>query len=279
MRGGKGAGKGVFGNLLTRIFGAHGLQISNPKHLVGHFNSHLMHTCLLFADEALWAGDKASEGVLKRTITERTLTIEPKGIDSFEAPNRLSLVMASNEDWVVPASLDERRFAVFNVSNSRQGDRSYFDALHRELYETGGAEAFVHDMLAMPLGDWHPRFDVPHTEGLREQQIESAASEVHWLWSLLEDGKLPGLVIGSGQAASLFEQAKRSHVGLRYWTRPKMRKLLEGIGATSTKKKDGAYWVFPALGEARANFMRAYPGFEPFTGNGETADWVNESWD
>ena len=155
MRGGKGAGKGVFGNLLTRIFGAHGLQISNPKHLVGHFNSHLMHTCLLFADEALWAGDKASEGVLKRMITERTLTIEPKGIDSFEAPNRLSLVMASNEDWVVPASLDERRFAVFNVSNGRQGDRGYFDALHRELYEAGGAEAFVHDMLAMPLGDWH----------------------------------------------------------------------------------------------------------------------------
>ena len=116
--------------------------------------------------------------------------------------------MASNEDWVVPASLDERRFAVFNVSNGRQGDRAYFGALHRELYEAGGAEAFVHDMLAMPLGDWHPRFDVPQTEGLRQQQIESAAPEVFWLWSLLEDGELPGLDISCGKACKPLRESQ-----------------------------------------------------------------------
>ena len=277
MKGGKGAGKGVVGNLLKNIFGAHGLQISSAKHLVGHFNAHLMHTCLLFSDEALWAGDKAAEGTFKRLVTEKTLTVEPKGLDAFEAPNRLSIIMASNEDWVVPASTDERRFAVFNVSNNRQGDHAYFDALHRELYQDGGAEAFVHDMLAMELGDWHPRFDIPQTEGLKEQQQESADPATHWLWALLEDGKLPGMVSGWGNAAQLFAQAVRSHVGLRYWTRPKMRKLLEGIGCTSRKKEDGAYWVFPPLPEARANFRKLYPSFMAFTDE-ETAEWNNANW-
>jgi hypothetical protein len=180
--------------------------------------------------------------------------------------------MASNEDWVVPASLDERRFAVFNVSNSRQGDRAYFDALHRELYETGGAEAFVHDMLAMPLGDWHPRFDVPQTEGLKDQQVASAAPEVHWLWSLLEDGELPGFVVGAGQAQKLLDHAKKS--GVKYFTRPKMRALLEKIGAQRKERNTGNYYVFPPLLEARKNFEAAYPGYEPFT-ESETAVWRN----
>jgi hypothetical protein len=276
MRGGKGAGKGVIGNLLRNIFGAHGLQISNPKHLVGSFNSHLMHTCLLFADEALWAGDKPSEGVLKRMITEPTLTIEPKGIDSFEAPNRLSLIMASNEAWVVPASLDERRFAVFDVSNSQCGNRDYFDALHKEIYESGGAAAFVHDMLAMPLDGWHPRFDIPQTAGLREQQIESANPEVHWLWSLLEDGELPGLVINGVRVTELLDMAKKSHGKLRDWfSRAKLARLVEKVGAIKIRKSDAWYYVFPPLAEARKKFMAEYPGFEPFSEDDDAAQWSN----
>lgn len=54
-----------------------------------------------------------------------------------------------------------------------------------------GAEAFVHDILSMSLDGWHPRFDSPQAAGLREQSIGSADPEVHWLWSLLENGELP----------------------------------------------------------------------------------------
>ena len=70
-------------------------------------------------------------------------------------------------------SHDKRRFAVFNVSDARRKDRAYFEALVEEI-ETGGTEAFFADMLAMELGDWHPRNDVPETEGLAMQKQESA---------------------------------------------------------------------------------------------------------
>jgi hypothetical protein len=273
MRGLKGSGKGVLGNLFRRIFGAHGLQISSPKHLVGNFNSHLMHCCLLFADEAFWAGDAAAEGSLKRMITESTLTVEPKGIDAFEAVNRLSIIMASNEAWVVPASVDERRFAVFDVSGERCGDRAYFDALHKELYQNGGAEAFLHDMLAMDLEDWHPRFDIPQTAGLKAQQVESEKPEVHWLWSLLENGELPSHSGNSTRARELFEIAKRSHPKMGYWTEIRQAKLLKSIGAFTKRRSDGNHWVFPALSEARTNFGKAYPNFEPFTEGG--VEWAS----
>ena len=44
-------------------------------------------------------------------ITEPTLAIERKGQDTETVPNMLHILMASNNQWIVPAGLDERRFA------------------------------------------------------------------------------------------------------------------------------------------------------------------------
>jgi hypothetical protein len=82
---------------------------------------------------AYWPGDKSAEGTLKRLITEPRLFIERKGIDGFEVENCIHLVMASNDEWVVPASIDERRFVVSRVSDHRRGDAAYFAELVKEL--------------------------------------------------------------------------------------------------------------------------------------------------
>jgi hypothetical protein len=275
MRGNKGAGKGVLGNLLRAIFGAHGLQISSPKHLTGNFNAHLMHCCLLFADEALWAGDKAAAGVLKRIITEPTLNIEPKGVDSFEAPNRLSIIMASNERWVVPASVDERRFCVFDVSADRCKDFDYFRALHEEIYEHGGMAAFLHDMLATELGNWHPRHDIPETKGLHEQQAESAEPEVQWLWSLLDNGELPGGMGDAARADDLVVSAKRSSPAMGYWNSTRQAKFLKDFGAVKHRDNRGVVWRFPPLPIARLEFLKRYRGFEVFDATDQQWEWLN----
>ena len=104
MRGLKGTGKGTLGSLLCRIFANQALHISSRKHLVGTFNRHLMNCCFLFADEAFWAGYHAGAAELQRMVTELTLSIEPKGIYSYQAINNLSIIMASNEDWVLSVS-------------------------------------------------------------------------------------------------------------------------------------------------------------------------------
>src|SRR5262249_49707458 len=117
LKGGKGSGKSVFGNAIAKCFGEHGLHIFHQSHLTGNFNGHLRSCLFLFADEAFWAGDKKGESALKGLITEPTLLIEQKGIDAIQWPNRLHILIAANADWVIPASHDERSFAVFDVSN------------------------------------------------------------------------------------------------------------------------------------------------------------------
>jgi len=162
MRGGKGAGKGIFGRWMCRLCGQHGLQITNPEHLVGRFNAHLRDCVVLFADEAFYAGDKRHQNILNGLITEPTLMIEPKQVDPIRVPNRLHILMASNSNWVVPASSDERRYLVLDVPGIKQGDRSYFAAIEQEM-ENGGLAAMVHDLLARDLSAFDIR-DVPQTD-------------------------------------------------------------------------------------------------------------------
>ena len=190
FRGGKGSGKGTFANALKRMFGQHGLQIFNSKHLVGAFNGHLRNCLLLFADEAFWAGDKQGESVLKGLITEPALMIEQKGVDAAPWKNRLHVIMAANADWVVPASHDERRYAMFDASPARINDESYFNALHSELQQ-GGLSAMLHDLLKANLKGWHPRKIISNSEGLQHQKELSLAPIAAWWEDVLQSGALP----------------------------------------------------------------------------------------
>lgn len=180
LKGIEGTGKGIVARALLHILGQHGLTISHAKHLTGNFNAHLRDAVFLFADEAFYAGDKAHVGVLKALITEPTLTVEAKYENAIQAPNFLHLMMASNDEWVVPASLDARRFLVLVVESTYARNRTYFGAIQDEL-GSGGYEAMLHDLLAHDLTGFDVR-DVPYTEGLDEQKkLSLGTSEAWWL--------------------------------------------------------------------------------------------------
>jgi hypothetical protein len=151
----RGTGRGTLGNAMCRIFGNHALHISSPDHLVGRFNAHLRQCAFLFADEAYMVADRSAEGRLKRLITEGTITIEGKGKDVITAPSHLHVMMASNEDWVVPAGEIERRFVVQKVADDHAQDDAWFKPLYEQLHN-GGLEAMLFDLLQRDLGDWHP---------------------------------------------------------------------------------------------------------------------------
>jgi hypothetical protein len=193
FKGPEGTGRGIFGRAMCRIFGQHAHQISSIKHLTGDFNKHLRDCCLLFADEAFWPGFRNQEGTLKRLITEPTLFIEPKGLDPFEVKNRIHLIMVSNNRWVVPASMDARRFVMFEVAEHRKQDPSWFKPLYQQM-EAGGYAAMLHDLLQRDLQDWHPR-QIVKTVALYIQQmlsLDSLDPFDAWWYALLKDGILPG---------------------------------------------------------------------------------------
>lgn len=188
LRGGKGTGKGWFARTFGRLFGRHFLHIANAKHLVGNFNAHLQDCCMLFADEAFFAGDKSHESVLKMLITEDVLPIEKKGYDVEAQPNFVHMIMASNDPHVIRATGDERRYFVLNVSESRKQDAKFFGQLNEQM-ENGGYEALLFYLQSIDISNFQVR-NVPQTEALQEQKLLSMNYDEEWWFRKLQDGRI-----------------------------------------------------------------------------------------
>lgn len=188
LRGRQGTGKSVLVKNFGALFGRHFLQVSDPKHLVGSFNQHLRGCIVLFGDEAFFAGDKKHEGVLKTLVTEEFFMAEAKGYDAEATPNYLHLLMASNSDWVIPAGMEERRFFVLDVNETKMQNTSYFKALNDQMIN-GGREALLHLLKTRDISDFNHR-KIPQTEALTEQKQLSMGPEFEWWYDKLVQGSL-----------------------------------------------------------------------------------------
>jgi Mesyanzhinovviridae DNA primase len=261
--GGKGSGKGVWGYTLMKIFGSHGLQIFSTNHLTGKHNVHLQNKLFLFLDEAIWAGDTAADRVLKGMTTEKWMLIEPKNVDAFQWPNRLAMLMSGNAKWIVPASHDERRYAVNRINEKWKQNKTYFTPLFEEI-NNGGAGAMLHDLLQLDLNGWHPRENVPQTKTLLEQKQLGLTGFEQWWCHLISVGELPKPDKKNQRyviSEYLLEDAKNQNPRNKFLTADELGRSLRDMGCThkSNGKKWG--WVFPPLTEAREAW-RAQSGSE-----------------
>jgi hypothetical protein len=257
LLGGKGAGKGAWGYTLMRIFGQHGLQIYASEHLTGKHNAHLQNKLFLFLDEAIWAGDKEADRKLKTLTTEKWIMIEPKGINSFQWVNRLGLYMSGNDKWIVPASHDERRYAVNRINEKWKQDKSYFTPLFNEI-NNGGAAAMLYDLLNLDLDGWHPRENVPQTKALLDQKMLGMTGLEQWYVHLLSVGELPRPNPKNPRwvlSEFLIEDARSHSPRNKYTTPEELAQFLREMACAhkSNGKKWG--WIFPPLPEARSNWL------------------------
>jgi hypothetical protein len=253
LLGGKGVGKGAWGYIQMLIYGSHGLQIFSTDHLIGKHNQHLQNKLFLFLDEALWGGDKQAERVLKGLTTEKWMFIEPKNVNGFQWPNRLAIYMSGNDKWIVPASHDERRYAVNKVNEKWKQNKSYFGPLFEEI-NNGGAAAMLYDLLELDLDGWHPRDNVPQTKALLDQKMLGLTGLQQWYVHLLSVGELSGASAKNPRhviSERLLENAKHHTARNKYVTFEELAEFLKEMGCEhkSNGKKWG--WIFPPLGEAR----------------------------
>lgn len=188
LRGPQGAGKGVFIRTYGELFGDHFVHLDSPEDLTGHFNAHLSGKCVVFADEAFFAGDFSIRGTLKRMITEPTIRITYKGVDSVFEANCIHLFMATNNEWAVPSEAKERRHFVLDVSESKAQDIGYFTAILDEL-DNGGRAAFLDQLIKRPI-DRAALRRIPDSSALREQQTLTLNFELRWWRECLTLGEI-----------------------------------------------------------------------------------------
>jgi hypothetical protein len=175
---------------------------------------------------------------------------------------------------VVSASGNERRYAVFEVSDKHKQDHAYFRRISDQL-DNGGLGAMLHDLLVMDLEGWHPRQDIPQTEALARQKTLTAEPAVTIMADILESGNLPGRhgKPNRARASELYEYMRKRSKILGYWSDKKFAEFMKKMGA-KRGRSNGTVWDFPPLGQARARFHEARPWWPAF--DASVTDWESE---
>tara|TARA_R110002050_G_scaffold22928_2_gene62314 strand:+ start:12 stop:2306 length:2295 start_codon:yes stop_codon:yes gene_type:complete len=122
----EGVGKNLILNLIKDIIGSeYYYSTSNLEHLIGNFNADAEAKILINMNECLWGGDKKKEGRLKEFITEDTLTINQKGVKTYNIDNYANVCITTNSDWIIGINKNDRRWQMIECSETKHDSEHY----------------------------------------------------------------------------------------------------------------------------------------------------------
>jgi hypothetical protein len=275
FRGEKGTGKNALVERVGALLGKHFMVADDDRYLLSNFNAHLESCLFIVFDEASWAGDKRAEGKLKGLITGARHNIERKGKEPYEVENLTRVCVIGNEEWIVPASVDERRFAVFNVGDGRKQDRQFFYDM-RVGMEAGGYGHLLNYLLSFDLST----IDVnaaPNTDGLVDQKLAGLGVVEQWWHGCLNANMLLGADfseeipdrVATNKMYTAFERhAKKRNVRSRLPEEVSFGRTMHKIAPSLEKRKNGkagsgdsTYAFFnPGLKQLRADWEQFLGG-------------------
>ena len=269
VRGSQGTGKTFFVDTIGNLLGPHYLMLSRMEQVTGKFTGHLKDALLVYANEAIWGGDKQGEGALKAMITDDQCTVEAKGKDSYQVRNYKRLIVSSNEQWAVPIGMDDRRFLVLEASEAQKENKAYFAALSRQM-KAGGLEALLYELQHEDLGGFDVRTK-PHSGHGFDMKMRSAQPMVRWWYERLYEGTLACPEDDLAEPGMWDHRPNKDKLHKNFLAYCKvhnqrtiekvpfgkyLRKLLPGYEIGETKNKNG-HWchILPMLQACREEFQ------------------------
>ena len=240
-----GVGKGFVAHQFGRLWGKHYISVTDDHHVAGRFNAHMSGRRFIFVDEGIWGGDPRLAGMIKTRVTEPFIMLEHKGIDPIRIRNRSIYMIASNEDSIVPADREDRRWQVFDVGDKRKEDRVYFGAIDRQLKE-GGYAAMLFDLLARDLRQGPDPHKTIKTSGLFMQIFHASKPEFKYIFGVLDEGCLPQQnVRGNGPGVTtiraMHEEMKATQSAKRYIEMQNLGRFLKKVFPGIESSLSGLY--------------------------------------
>lgn len=188
LLGKQGTGKGVFFQILQRIWSRTSLLVSDIQQVVGQFNGALERHYVVIMDEALFSGDRKSQDRMKSLITEKTCHIEQKFQPARTIDSVHRFFASSNHAQFAHTEADDRRYLVLRVSEDRQGDLGYFANLVKDIGNDNAIAAMVHDLLNRNLAGFNVR-ERPSTQEHGNQKLISLQGFDRYWFEVLMTGR------------------------------------------------------------------------------------------
>lgn len=220
FRGEKGVGKDTMVNIIGRLLGSHFMSTAKRRHLTGDFNSHLEKLLLFCLNEAFWSHDTQVQGVLQELITGPRHSIERKGQEPYDVANLMRLIIMGNNDSLIPASWDERRFFCLDVGAGWKQQTKRFESMRLGM-EAGGYALLLRYFLEYDLTGVDLNV-APNTAMLLDQKHAQLEPLEQWWHECLQEGRIVGADFSDDWPERIDKEAFRAAV-YRYYDQRKIR--------------------------------------------------------
>lgn len=178
----EGAGKGTLMRLFERMFGSQKiLQTTKPSADVwGNFNGRMDGAFLVNLDELSKKEAEGADGYMKGLITEPTITINRKGVESYQTRSFHRFFGTTNNEDSLRTSRDDRRNMIVRASDELIGNKTYFDTMYTILNDDNAVKSIYEYFKTMPGADCFGKLKIPLTEW--QADVQKAYSHPIELW-------------------------------------------------------------------------------------------------
>jgi hypothetical protein len=168
------------------------LETSSIESITNNFNAGLEGNLMVVLNEAAKVNksveaNKAQE-VVKNLITEKHRRYERKGQEAYMGNCYNNVIMFSNNDYVVRASTEMRRFGFYKGSGRFIGkEQEHFAPIKKAFEENDAGIHLYHYLMSIDLKGFHPQRSAPTTAVKEELKQAAIEKPIQWMISCINN--------------------------------------------------------------------------------------------
>jgi Family of unknown function (DUF5906)/Domain of unknown function (DUF3854) len=192
MWGQQGSGKTFLGEIIARLYGwRDDNEVPNKRQAACKFSNHELKSQFTNGFEAMQfaLGDEivvdmtersAMSEHLKRLVTDTTIRIEYKYVNSYTLPHCMNIMLTSNKANAIKIEPNDRRYLVTKMPSGRLPPEIY-KPLKDWCRSTKGMSAFMYYLRKLDLGDFDPDAEPPVGADKIAMRLATSTSHAAWL--------------------------------------------------------------------------------------------------
>lgn len=195
IKGIEGDGKSVLGNLMMSVMGMTNVGIVSPSVLGTGFTSWAAGRCVNVLEEIRMVGHNRHDvlNTIKPYITNDQITIHPKGVNEYVAPNTVNYIAFTNHHDALPLEDTDRRwwvqFTPFNDQQSllKVANSDYFSNLFNAIKDhAAGLRKWLLEYQLSPL--FNPKGQAPSSLAKNQMISLNVGDEFSAVKELIAEG-------------------------------------------------------------------------------------------
>jgi hypothetical protein len=181
----QGVGKTIVINLIGKIIGdKYFYTASSLKHILGDFNGDCEGKLLVNLNECTWGGNKSQEGAFKEFITDDSVVINRKGVNTYRVENYANTIITTNAEWMVALSKDDRRYNVQRCRDITPEEKQteFNGAFYKSVAKTD-LQTLCNYLHKRDISKFNPR--VFEKSELHKEQVEKNYDSVEMFYEMM----------------------------------------------------------------------------------------------